>query len=259
MIILLLVTVWRKSWRTHFNELKISSKTFSELVHQHHPDLHSVRLHILLLLHPGFCPDCVSMVSCIFYLYLYLLSIVFFNSRSTAPPPATSGPGPMSFIGASIHTLNVFCPYPWGTFIPEPHTQPLSLFVFEMSITSCIREFPGGLPCPTPASPPTSISWPRAPASPQPDSWHRFPDLLIHKNVRPPANMLSFCVWIFAFQRRSRRGLPTSGRGLAIQGTSPSLFHLKLLAFFIFSLQNFIVDQFLQMFKFSLWIFCLQI
>ena len=49
-----------------------------------------------------------------------------------------------------------------------------------MSITSCIREFPGGLPCPTPASPPTSISWPRAPASPQPDSWHRFPDLLNH-------------------------------------------------------------------------------
>ena len=174
----------------------------------------------------------MSMVSCIFYLYLYLLSIVFFNSRSTAPPPATSGPGPMSFIGASIHTLNVFCPYPWGTFIPEPHNQPLSLFVFEMSITSCIREFPGGLPCPTPASPPTSISWPRAPASPQPDSWHRFPDLLIHKNVRPPANMLSFCVWIFAFQRRSRRGLPTSERGLAIQGTSSSLFYLKLLAFF---------------------------
>ena len=53
------IAVWRKSWRTHLNELEISNKTFSELVHQHHPDLHSVRLHILLLLHPGFCPDCV--------------------------------------------------------------------------------------------------------------------------------------------------------------------------------------------------------
>ncbi len=32
-----------------------------------------------------------------------------------APPPYTGAPappGPMSFIGASIHTLNVFCPYP---------------------------------------------------------------------------------------------------------------------------------------------------
>jgi len=67
-------------------------------------------------------------------------------SRGSAAPPASSGPGPMSFIGASIHTLNVFCPYP---------------------------EFPGGLPCPPPSTPPTSISWPRAPTSPQPDSWHR--------------------------------------------------------------------------------------
>ena len=76
-----------------------------------------------------------------------------------------------------------------------------------MSITSCIREFPGGLPCPTPASPPTSISWPRAPASPQPDSWHRFPDLLNHnKNVRPPASLLSFCVWIFAFSEEELKG-----------------------------------------------------
>ena len=37
----------------------------------------------------------------------------------------------------------------------------------------CFSEFPGGLPCPPPSTPPTSISWPRPPTSPQPDSWHR--------------------------------------------------------------------------------------
>ena len=85
---------------------------------------------------------------------------------------------------------------------------------FTKSYT-CFSEFPGGLPCP-PSTPPTSISWPRAPTSPQPDSWHRlkFTSHLLtftFYHITFTLNLLTFSFYLLTFQRRIRRSVPNSG------------------------------------------------
>ena len=76
------------------------------------------------------------------------------KAPSVARAPAVSSPttqGSMSFIGASIQTLNVFCPYPWVSIN----------IILDTLNNSLIYIFPVGTS--PPISPCTAAAWPRPP------------------------------------------------------------------------------------------------